>query len=270
MNTFILFIDDDSECIQAFAAYAQGQGFTVVGLSNAVDAEAYLHQKNTRADAIVLNRDLPGADPNAQVARFLDLTNVPVLLIGSKADSTSRIIGYEVGADDLVEKPLDNHEFLARIKARLRRHNILPRDVADMLERHPETYSGDMGGLQPETHFLFDGWRLMPERMILQNPGGDEVELTSSELELLQILVRASGRVLTRQKLFELLMHSDYDSYDRSIDTRISRLRKKLNDTPETTNLIRTVHGMGYMFTPDVREVAAKQDIDHAAEVSAG
>lgn len=261
MNTFILFIDNDTDCIHAFAAYAQGQGFTVVGLKSTLDAEAYLRQKNGRADVIILNRDLPYMDPNVQISRIMDLSNVPLLLIGSKADNTARIIGYEVGADDLVEKPLDNHEFLARIKARLRRHNILPRDVADMLERHPETYSGDMVGLEPETHYLFDGWCLMPERMVLTNPDGKEVELTGSEQELLQILVRATGRVLTRQKLFELLMHSDYDSYDRSIDTRISRLRKKLNDTSEITNMIRTVHGMGYMFTADVREVAATQTV---------
>jgi len=150
-----------------------------------------------------------------------------------------RIVGLEVGADDYVAKPFDPRELKARLKSVLRRYQRTPQLEAQVPQAEGDSRRVAIGGsvLDLDSRQLFD-------------PEGNEVQLTRMEFELLEVLVQRPNRPLTRDQLLNLTQNRDWDPFDRSVDIRIARLRRKVEPDPDKPQYLRTVRGLGYMFAP--------------------
>ena len=162
--------------------------------------------------------------------------DIPIIILSARGEELDRIIGLEVGADDYLSKPFNPRELLARIRAVLRRGNDAPADSPQGTEERNITHFGE---------FELDHMA----RILLKE--GVEVELTSGEMALLITLVEHPNRVLTREQLMDNINAGEGDPFDRSIDVRITRLRRKIEHGDTKPRFIRTVWGTGYRFTPD-------------------
>jgi DNA-binding response OmpR family regulator len=167
-----------------------------------------------------------------------------VIIVSGKTDTTDRVVGLELGADDYITKPFEMRELSARIKANLRR--VQP--AAPSNESAISTDATQTSGV-----YTFGQWQLDGNRLQLLHTDGKQVEdLTKNEFDLLLTLVNSAGRTLSREYLYENLKEADYNSFDRAIDVQITRLRKKLGDDPSRPSYIKTIRGVGYMFIADV------------------
>jgi len=229
----VLVVDDDRRLRDLLDQYLQEQGFVVKvvpdgkGMDKAL-AREFFH-------CIVLDLMLPGED-GLQICRRLrgQGNNIPVLMLTAKGDEVDRIIGLEIGADDYLPKPFNPRELVARINAVLRRHNSVPAGAPE--EKHTEIAIGDFT--------LNLGTRMLA--------GAKEtVSLTTGQFALLKALVMQPHKPLSRDALMAKLNERDYESFDRSIDVQISRLRKIIESDPKSPRYIQTVWGHGYVFVPD-------------------
>lgn len=182
-------------------------------------------------DACIVDLGLPDMEGMALINEIRRKSSVPIIVLSARGHSTDRVMGLELGADDYVVKPFDPREVVARIRSILRRST----------DQAPVSGGADLA--------RFEGWSYRPSSHCLMSPEGEETFLSTGEATLLEALLRAPKRVLTRDYLLE---HGGRDeSLDRSIDVRISRLRKKLNRKNEAAH-IRTIYGSGYMFATGV------------------
>lgn len=182
-------------------------------------------------DACIVDLGLPDMEGMALINEIRRRSSVPIIVLSARGHSTDRVMGLELGADDYVVKPFDPREVVARIRSILRR----------AAEQAPSQAREDLA--------RFEGWTYQPSSHCLTSPDGVETFLSTGEATLLEALLRAPKRVLTRDYLLE---HGGRDeSLDRSIDVRVSRLRKKLTRKGEP-EVIRTIYGSGYMFATGV------------------
>lgn len=190
--------------------------------------------RRTPVDLVVLDVMLPGRS-GLELCRELRARDAPVAIIMLTAvnETTDRVVGLEIGADDYVPKPFDPRELLARIRAVLRRNG------------------GEAKPLPQRQVWRFCGWTMDCSRRRLVAPDDVRVELTAAEFNLLHTFVRCAQRVLTRDQLIELTGGDGGISYDRSIDILVSRLRRKMEDNPKSPKLIQTVRSGGYQFLPE-------------------
>ena len=228
----ILVVDDDPGIQRLLKRYLDEQGFStaVVGDGMAMDQWLQQHQ----ADLIILDLMLPGEDGLSLARRLRVSGNTPIIMLTARGEEVDRIIGLEMGADDYLPKPFNPRELLARIRAVLRRGTTV------------NEQSNDSSG----ENLLFGDFNLdLSRRLLFQQ--GEELRLTSGEIELLIVLAQHPNRVLTRDQLMDLLNSGSSDPFDRSIDVRITRLRSKIEPDPATPRFIRTAWGKGYRFTPE-------------------
>jgi DNA-binding response OmpR family regulator len=231
MNADTIYVTDDDPGIrELLAEYLGSQGYSVQTAANAVELDALLAQK--LPDLLVLDWMMPGED-GLSVARRLRAQPgfPPIIMLSAKGEDIDRIIGLEVGADDYLPKPFNPRELLARVRAVLRRQ-ITPPIVttnARLISFGPFTVNLDSRSLSRE---------------------GDEIGLTGGEYELLEIFVTHANRALSRDWLMDQLRGFERDPFDRSIDVRVNRLRKKLEEDPANPAYIRTQRGQGYLFMP--------------------
>ena len=227
----ILLIDDDVELCSLLAEFLQREGFT---LECEHDGKRGL-EKALRGgyDLVLLDVMLPGMDGFEILRALRKQSKVPVIMLTARGEDVDRIVGLELGADDYLPKPFNPRELAARIRAIFRRLQARP--------------SGE-GRIEVNGVTLDPGTREVYSH-------GQRVELTTFEFDILEMLMRAAGRVLSRDDLMESMYNRKATPFDRSIDMHISHLRKKLEtDHP----LIKTVRGVGYQFcrTPDEEVVA--------------
>ncbi|MFO1351791.1 MAG: response regulator [Gammaproteobacteria bacterium] len=231
----ILAVDDDPALRAMIADYLAEQGLRV---STAADgAEMARVLADAAIDLIVLDLKLPGEDGLTLARRLRADSNIPIIMLTGQNDPIDRVVGLEIGADDYLTKPFSPRELLARIKAVLRR--------AQALEATP---------LPTEEHkaYRFAGWELNLRSRRLTTPDGQPMELTNGEFNLLMAFLKAPQRVLSRDHLLEYSrLHSD-EVFDRSIDTQILRLRRKLEANPSEPQIIKTERGAGYVFAVPV------------------
>lgn len=225
-------IDDDAELCSLLARFLKREGFTVSfeheghrGLERALEGEA---------DLIVLDVMLPGIDGFEILRRLRRESKVPVMMLTARGEDVDRIIGLELGADDYLPKPFNPRELAARIRAILRRYEPRPADAAGRLEVNGVA-------LDPGTREVW--------------ANGHPVELTTFEFDILEMLMRAAGRVLSRDALMENFYNRKATPFDRSIDMHISHLRKKLE---AGSTLIKTIRGIGYQFCRTPEDAAAE------------
>jgi two-component system response regulator CpxR len=224
----ILVVDDDVELCGLVSEYLDAEGFRVEsvhdgiqGLEKALKGEYAL---------VVLDVMLPGMNGFEVLRKIRATSKIPVLLLTARGEDVDRIVGLEIGADDYLPKPFNPRELVARIRAVLRRMG--PEKTAE--EQENEVLAvGDIE-LDPAT------------RTVRQN--GKPVELTSVEFNLLHVLLREAGRVVTRERLVDSVLSRKFSPFDRSIDMHVSKIRKKIGDSEGGGDHIKTVRGVGYIF----------------------
>jgi DNA-binding response OmpR family regulator len=223
----LLLIDDDAELCALLSEFLKREGFTV-------DCEHEGNRGLERAgqpgvDLVVLDVMLPGIDGFEILRRLRTHSKVPVIMLTARGEDVDRIIGLEIGADDYLAKPFNPRELAARIRAILRRYEARPAAPASRIE-----VNGIV--LDPANREVYSG--------------GKPVELTTFEFDILEMLMRSAGRVLSRDALMENFYNRKATPFDRSIDMHISHLRKKLE---RGESIIKTIRGVGYQLarTPE-------------------
>jgi two-component system, OmpR family, response regulator len=257
----ILLVDDDREIRQLLKAYLEQSDFVVSTAANA--AEMFSHLATTVPSIIILDVMMPGQDGVAalrQLRQMPAISRVPVLMLTALGEPLERSRGLEYGADDYLGKPFMPRELLARINAVLRRTSGVVGNgtlaesqvgTADADSRAPaQTQTQTQAPTQTHTprRRYFPGWIVDLDRLQVFAESGGEVVLTGAEFRLLVAFTDRPQRVLSREALLELTHSDAAESFDRSVDVLVSRLRNKLGDTARQPRLIRTVRGGGYMF----------------------
>ncbi|MCC6718150.1 MAG: response regulator [Acetobacteraceae bacterium] len=233
VSPHILVVDDDREIRELLGRYLERQQFRVTAARDAREARRIWPAMSFQM--VVLDLMLPG-EGGLDFARWLrSESDVPLIMLTALGEESDRIMGLELGADDYLAKPFNPRELLARMRAVLRRAN----EVGETGDRAAKTL-----------HFA--GWTLEAARRRLVNPEGSEVPLTGGEYDLLVAMLDRANKVLTRDKLLDLLRGRQAGPYDRAIDVAISRLRRKLEDDARQTQLIKTVRGGGYVLAAEV------------------
>lgn len=228
----LLIVDDDAETRELLARYLKDHGFDVVTAANGKEMEICLEHHTVAL--IVLDLMMPGEDGLHICRRLRSSSNIPIIILTAKGEAVERIIGLEMGADDYLSKPFSPRELVARIRAVLWRVNT--GNPAEDQSLNDATYR-------------FSGWTLKMDERTLLDPAGKPVELSSGELSLLQIFIQNPRRVLNRDQILDQTRGREFTPFDRSVDVQVSRLRKKLKDRDESADLIKTVHGAGYVFS---------------------
>ncbi|MBF0304058.1 MAG: response regulator [Alphaproteobacteria bacterium] len=229
----ILIVDDHREVRDLVGRALVKEGFRV---SAAADGKAMRRAlADGRIDLILLDLMLPGEDGLSLCRALRAESNIPIIMLTAKGDEIDRVIGLEMGADDYIPKPFGSRELIARIRAVLRRGRVP--------EARPK------GG-----RYRFDRWVLDTEARELLRDDGVAVPLSTGEYDLLLVLVQRPQRVLGRERLLDLARGRAAVALDRSIDTQVSRLRKKIEADPGDPKIIKTVWGGGYMLTAQVAE----------------
>lgn len=230
----ILIVDDDREIRDLLGRFLEKHGCRVTTVPDGRAMRAAMGDWNI--DLIVLDLMLPGEDGLTLCRELRAHSAMPIIMLTAMGEETDRIVGLEMGADDYVPKPFSPRELLARIKAVLRRAG----------ERAEALPVRDGQVLQ------FAGWALDLARRRLQSPNGAVVLLTGGEFELLTAFVEHPQRVLSRDQLLDFTRGRSAAPFDRSIDIQVSRLRRKIEPDSHDPELIKTVRGGGYLFTPSV------------------
>jgi two-component system, OmpR family, response regulator len=231
----ILVIDDDARLRELLVRYLTEQGFQVQALCDSRELDKKLQRDPPHL--LVLDLMLPGEDGLSLCRRVRADSEVPIIMLTAKGEEVDRVIGLEMGADDYLAKPFGSRELIARIRAVLRRSHRPPAP----------------SGPPPETpRYRFDRWVLNTDNRELQRDDGVAVPLSTGEYELLLALVERPQRVLSRDQLLDLARGRAAAAFDRSIDTQVSRLRKKLEHDPAEPRIIKTIWGGGYMFAATV------------------
>ncbi|MBB5984306.1 response regulator [Sphingobium lignivorans] len=233
-RTFIALVEDDEDISELVSDLLVREGFEVGACRSGAELDRLKDRR--RVDLVLLDLMLPGED-GLSICRRLHAAalRIPVIMITAKGDDIDRILGLEIGADDYLPKPFNPRELIARIRAVLRRTREAHR---------PSPVAGRW--------YRFAGWNLDAGSRLLRDPGGEAVELTGGEFDLLIALLDHPQRVLTRDQLLDWTRGRDAGPYDRTIDVQLSRLRRKLGDDPRSPVMIRTVRGGGYLFAPAV------------------
>ncbi|NLG28519.1 MAG: response regulator transcription factor [Chloroflexi bacterium] len=224
MTMRILVVDDEVQIVRVLRGYLEQSGYTVLTAHDGRDALRIARQD--RPDLVVLDLMLPGIS-GLDVCRALRKeSDVPIIMLTARVEETDRLVGLELGADDYVTKPFSPREVVARVRAVLRRtHPEVAAQEAEVLT------AGDL--------------RLDSARRSLEI-SGRRVELTPSEYEILRALMRQPGRVFQRSQLLEAAQGEAFEGYERTIDTHIKNLRRKIEPSPRRPEYILTVQGYGY------------------------
>ena len=234
----ILIVDDEADIREPLAEYLIRNELNVVMAGSAAEARTQINQ--SEVDLIILDIMMPNEDGLSLCRDLRTRSDVPIILLTARTDDIDRIIGLEMGADDYIGKPFSPRELLARIKAVLRRTG--PR--SNRLQ------------VQGQRVYSFNTWLVNVDERNLMSVEGLNVPMGDAEFRLLLAFVTRPGQVLSRSQLLDLADAREADPFDRSIDNRIVRLRRKLEEDPANPSLIKTVRSGGYVFTAQVRLVA--------------
>ena len=234
----ILVVDDEDRIRTMLRRYLAEEGIKVSEAADGKAMRAVLDRE--KIGLVLLDLVMPGEDGLTLARAIRQCSSVPIIILTGKGDLIDRVAGLEAGADDYIAKPFHLREVLARIRTVLRRTQPLPVS--------PDTAATNNAG----TTLRFQGWTLDLVKRELRRPGGDVVSLTSGEFELLRVLAHNPNRVLNRDQLMDQVKGREWEAFDRTIDTQVVRLRRKIERDPQHPELIKTVRGVGYVFAAAV------------------
>ena len=221
----ILLVEDDERLAGLTRQYLENHGNVVTVVHDG--KEGLQEALRYDFDAVLLDLMLPGMDGIQICQQIRQHKDVPIIMLTARGEEADRVLGLEIGADDYMPKPFSPRELLARLRAIIRRSR---------------------GGAGPSLNAVTSGnLRLLPASARAELDGR-LLDLTSYEFAILLALVKSTGRILTREQIMEIAGGNPDEAFDRSVDVHISRLRKKLGDSSNRPNMIRTVRGLGYMF----------------------
>jgi two-component system, OmpR family, response regulator len=232
----VIVVDDEPDLCKMVAEYLGKHSFIVRIANNGRELDAHLACE--LPDLLILDVNMPGEDGFAIARRVRARGPLPILMLTAACDTVDRVVGLELGADDYLTKPFDLRELRARIQAVLRRTGQVVEPQLPQVSLPAGTVCfGDL---------LLD---LDAHRLLLSD--GTELSITAMEFDLLAAFARNPNRVLSRERLLDLTHGSGSESFDRSIDVRVTRIRRKVERDPEKPQFIKTVRGAGYMFVQD-------------------
>ena len=233
----VLIVEDDPDVRGMIAEYLAGHGYEIDQAGSGEQMRQALARRVP--DVVLLDLNLGGEDGLSLARHLREHHDVGIIMVTAASEVVDRIVGLEVGADDYLSKPFDPRELRARLKSVLRRvqgrasgRGSGAREPAPAQRRKVGRFTLDLAG-----HRLLDG-------------GETEVVLTSMEFDLLRVFTEHPNQVLSRDQLLTLTRNREWEPFDRSIDIRIARLRRKIEPDPDNPRLIKTVRGAGYMFLP--------------------
>lgn len=227
----IAVVDDERDIRETVAEYLEINGYRVSKADGGTALRRLVDQ--SELDLVILDITMPGEDGLSLARHLREKSGAGVIMLTARDAVVERVVGIEMGADDYVTKPFDLRELLARVKAVLRRVRRTANPAVDAGQR--VRFGSHL--LDLDAHKLFDG-------------AGAEVAITAMEFDLLRTFAERPNRVLSREQLLDLAHNRDSDPFDRSIDIRIARLRRKIEPDPKTPTVIKTVRGAGYLFVP--------------------
>jgi len=231
----VVVVDDEPDLCVMIAEYLGRYGFAVRTAGNGTELDVLL--ADAMPEMVILDVNMPGENGFSIARRIRAGSDVPILMLTAADDVVDRVVGLELGADDYVTKPFDLRELRARIQTIFRRNVRAQEAPARQAAAANEIVRfGDM--------------RLDLDTRRLLAPDGAALELTAMEFDLLAAFARNPNRVLSRERLLDLAHNRDGDVYDRSIDVRVTRIRRKVERDPARPELIKTMRGAGYMFVP--------------------
>jgi two-component system, OmpR family, response regulator len=233
-------VDDEAPAREMVGDYLRMHGFEVTTCDGG--ASLRLSVAKQRPDLIVLDLNMPEEDGLSIIRMLKQQSAVPVIMLTATAGAIDRIVGLELGADDYLAKPCELRELLARIRSVLRRSAAAPAAEAPASRRQALVRFGTK-------------W-LDLQAQLLRDDRGNEYPLAGSEFALLRVFAENPKRVLSREQLLDLANARDREAFDRAIDVRITRLRRKIEPDPAHPSVIRTVRGAGYLFSPGGTEAA--------------
>ena len=235
----ILILEDDKDALEEVAETLVDEGFLTISAKN-IQAFEQLKRHHI-IDLFLIDLNLPDGDGLTIVREIRAESEVGIIIVSGKTSEIDRVVGLEVGADDYISKPFSPRELLARVQSVLRRTrgNTFPKTTIDSGEAIVE----------------FHDWKLDLGSRHMLAKDGMALELTTAEFDLLRAFVESPNRVLSRDFLLDQLHGLDWVGYDRGVDGLVSRLRRKIKSPVETGPLIKTVRGVGYMFTASVRKL---------------
>jgi DNA-binding response OmpR family regulator len=223
MATLVLVVEDEQKIRDLVRRYLERGGHTV--LSTGSGAEAITMAADARPDLVVLDLGLPDVPGDVVAREIRAVADIPIVMLTARADEQDRIAGLELGADDYVTKPFSPRELELRVKAVLRRRGGGPTSG-------PRTYGGGVLQIDEDRHEV--------------SVGGEPVELTPTEWGVLSTLARAPGRVYSRYELINSVRGYEFEGYERTIDSHVKNLRRKIEADPQNPKLVETVLGVGY------------------------
>ena len=238
----LLVVDDDIGLRETVADFLTAEGYAIREAANVSEARSQIAAG--APDLILLDINMPGGDGLTLAGELRRTTQVPIIILSGKGSMVDRVVGLEVGADDYIAKPFELRELLARVRAVLRRARP-PAAVPEpaVLDRFAR----------------FDVFVLTPSRRELKTASGAQVDLTGAEYNLIAALLDRPNRVLTRDAIAEVTRKDDWEAFDRSIDTLVSRLRRKLAQHTDAAQLIQTVRGEGYVLASEVKWIGQRE-----------
>lgn len=228
----LLVVDDDVGLRELLERYLGEQGYQVSTVEDGAAMDEFL--THNQPDLIILDLMLPGEDGLSIASRLHSNSDIPIIILSARGEEVDRIVGLEIGADDYLPKPFNPRELLARIRSVLRRHSVTPEQA-----QADNTSSYQFGP------FILN----LDNRTLYRDDTA--IDLTSGDYDLLVAMTEHPNRVLSRDTLVDLLKGYDRSPFDRSVDVRVTRLRRKIENDPANPVYIRTVWGAGYMFTPE-------------------
>ncbi|HYA37545.1 MAG TPA: response regulator [Candidatus Methylomirabilis sp.] len=232
----VLVVDDEAEIREMLSEYLNSHGFEVLTADGGKAMRELLAKQVP--DVVLLDVNLPGEDGLALARYVRERFDLPIIMVTAADEVVDRVVGLEVGADDYLTKPFDPRELRARIKTVLRRYRH-----AAPATRVAQESTG--------RRIAFGRCTLDLDKRQLLDADSREIPLTSMEFELLKVFAERPNRVLTRDQILNITRNRDWDPFDRSIDIRIARLRKKIEVDPDKPGTLKTVRGSGYMFVPN-------------------
>jgi DNA-binding response OmpR family regulator len=235
VNKRLAIVEDDPDIRALLERCLAADGYRVTALGAASGLDAVLAEGDI--DLIIVDVGLPDADGLALTQQIRKNHDLGIIIVSGRGDLTDRVIGLEIGADDYITKPFEPREVLARVRSVLRRGE----------RGRAATPAGET-----RRRFRFNGWTIDQTSQTLLDGDGAVVPLTSGEYKLLETFVTHANRVLSRDQIMDYVCINDAPAFDRSIDVRIGRLRRKMRDDAAKPSLIKTVRNAGYIFASAV------------------